>query len=335
MSSETKPALSVVLPFFNAEKTLKAATKSILDQTFRDFELLLINNNSTDESLQIAQTLSKADRRIHILNESKAGVANAMNCGLKNARAPFIARMDADDVAYPKKLEKQYNYLKANPTIDFIGSEVEYVPYISENKGFRRFVDWANSFHTSEEIALKQFIEIPVINPTIFFRRELFEKYGGCRDGNFPEDYEMQLRYLSKGIKMAKLTEKQLEWHDYSTRLTRTDKRYSTEAFFQTKAFYFKKWSEQHNRFHPNIWVWGAGRKTRQRSANLVKHGLNIAGYIDIKKTKPDAIFYKDLPQPGKFFIVSMVSNTGAGEKIKEFLLHQNYREGKDFILMG
>ncbi|WP_163325841.1 glycosyltransferase family 2 protein [Draconibacterium mangrovi] len=335
MSSETKPELSVVLPFFNAEKTLKTAIKSILDQTFRDFELLLINNNSTDASLQIAKTLSQADRRIHILNESKTGVANAMNCGLKNARGRFIARMDADDVAHPEKLQKQYNYLENNPSIDFLGCEVEYVPHIAENKGFRRFVDWANSFHTPEEIELKQFIEIPVINPTIFFRRELFEKYGGCRDGNFPEDYEMQLRYLSHGARLAKLPEKLLEWHDYSTRLTRTDERYSTEAFFQTKAFYFKKWSEQHNPFHPNIWIWGAGRKTRQRSAFLQEHGLNIEGYIDIKKTKPDALFYQDLPQPGQLFIVSMVTNTGAGEKIGAFLQERNYVEGKDFLLMG
>ncbi|WP_320111093.1 glycosyltransferase family 2 protein [Draconibacterium orientale] len=324
MISETKPELSVVLPFFNAEKTLKAAIKSILDQTFRDFELLLINNNSTDASLQIAKTLSKADRRIHILNESKAGVANAMNCGLENARGRFISRMDADDVAHPEKLQKQYNYLENNPSIDFLGSEVEYVPHIAENEGFRRFVDWANSFHTPEEIALKQFIEIPVINPTIFFRRELFEKYGGCRDGNFPEDYEM-----------AKLPEKLLNWHDYSTRLTRTDDRYSTEAFFQTKAFYFKKWSEQHNPFHPNIRIWGAGRKTRQRSAFLEEYGLNIEGYIDIKKTKPDALFYKDLPHPGHLFIVSMVTNTGAGEKIRAFLQERNYVEGNDFLLMG
>ncbi|WP_052670476.1 glycosyltransferase family 2 protein [Draconibacterium sediminis] len=335
MSSETKPELSVVLPFFNAEKTLKAAIKSILDQTFWDFELLLINNKSTDASLQIAKTLSKADRRIHILNESKAGVANAMNCGLKNARGRFISRMDADDVAHPEKLQKQYNYLENNRSIDFLGCEVEYVPHIAENKGFRRFVDWANSFHTTDEIELKQFIEIPVINPTIFFRRELFDKYGGCRDGNFPEDYEMQLRYLSHGAKLAKLPEKLLEWHDYSTRLTRTDERYSTEAFFQTKAFYFKQWSEQHNPLHPNIWIWGAGRKTRQRSAFLQEHGLNIEGYIDIKKTKPDAIFYQDLPQHGRLFIVSMVTNTGAGEKIRAFLQERNYVEGNDFILMG
>nr|WP_320023709.1 glycosyltransferase family 2 protein [uncultured Draconibacterium sp.] len=329
------PEISVILPYFNAELTLQRAINSILEQSFTKLELLLINNNSTDKSAEIASQAAQNDSRIVLLNEKTPGVANAMNCGLKNARGQFISRMDADDVAHPEKLQKQYNYLENNPIIDFLGSEVEYVPHIAENKGFRRFVDWANSFHTPEEVALKQFIEIPVVNPTIFFRRQLFEKYGGCHDGNFPEDYEMQLRYLSHGAKMAKLPEKLLEWHDYSTRLTRTDERYSSEAFFQTKAFYFKQWSEQHNPFHPNIWIWGAGRKTRQRSTFLQEHGLNIEGYIDIKKTKPEAIFYQDLPRPGQLFIVSMVTNTGAGKKIREFLIQRNYAEGKDFILMG
>ncbi|WP_321370190.1 glycosyltransferase family 2 protein [uncultured Draconibacterium sp.] len=329
------PEISVILPFYNAELTLQRAIDSILKQSFTNFELLLVNNNSTDKSAAIAGQAGQNDSRIVLLDEKIPGVANAMNCGLKNARGRFISRMDADDLAHPEKLQMQYEYLENNPSIDFVGSEVEYVPHIAENKGFRRFVNWANSFHTPEEIALKQFIEIPVINPTIFFRRELYEKYGGCRDGNFPEDYEMQLRYLCHGAKMAKLPEKLLEWHDYSTRLTRTDERYSTEAFFQTKAFYFKQWSEQHNPFHPNIWIWGAGRKTRQRSTFLEKQGLKIEGLIDIKKTKPDAVFYKDLPQSGQLFIVSMVTNTGARQKISAFLKERNYCAGKDFILMG
>lgn len=335
MSSEVHPTISVILPFHNAENTLKKAVKSILNQTFQDFEMLLINNNSTDVSLKIALSLGKTDDRIRILNETKTGVANAMNCGLRNSRGSYIARMDADDIAHSERLKKQYNYLKENPSVDFVGSEVQYIPHISENKGFRRFVDWANSFHTPAEIALNQFIEIPVVNPTIFFRRELYEKYGGCRSGNFPEDYEMQLRYLSHGIRMAKLPEKLLEWHDYPNRLTRTDERYSTDAFFQTKAVYFVKWSEKHNPFHPNIRIWGAGRKTRQRSVFLQQQGLNIEGLIDIKKTKTDVLYYKELSAPGQLFIVSMVTNIGARQKIREFLQQINYSEGKDFIFLG
>lgn len=332
------PEISVILPFFNAEKTLESAIKSILNQSFQDFELLLIDNNSTDSSFSIAEKLAETDSRIFLLKEEKQGVANAMNCGLQNVSGKFLARMDADDISMPRRLEKQLQFINNNPEIGFIGSDVKYIPHNENTAGFKRFVDWANSFHSSKEIELNRFVEIPIVNPTIFFRRELFEKYGGCFDGDFPEDYEMQLRYLEAGVKTAKLNEPLLEWHDYSTRLTRTDERYSTEAFLKTKAKYFKSWSERNNSFHPNIWVWGAGRKTRQRAKLLESEGVIIDGFIDIvknKTTKKKTIHFAEIPKPGKIFIVSMVTKLGAREQIKEFLLKGKYVEGEDFILMG
>ncbi len=330
-----QPKISVILPFFNAEKTLPSAIKSILDQTFTDFEFLLIDNNSTDNSLQIANKLAEKDVRIRVLSENKTGVANAMNCGLKNASGELIARMDADDIAYPDRLSKQYKFLVEHSEIGLLGTEVKYISHQKNTAGFKRFVKWVNSFHNSEAIELRRFIEIPIVNPTIMFRRVLFEKYGGCLDGDFPEDYEMQLRYLSVGVKMAKLPDELLEWHDYPTRLTRNDQRYSTDAFFKIKAKYFRIWSEQNNSFHPHIWIWGAGRKSRQRTAFLEKEGFQIDGRIDIVESKSDVVFYEELPAPGKMFVVSMVTNTGAGEKIQQFLLSKNYEEGKNFILMG
>ncbi len=335
---EIHPEISVILPFFNAEKTLTPAIKSILNQSFNNFELLLVDNNSTDKSFSIAENLAEKDLRIRLLEEEKQGVANAMNCGLQNAKGKYIARMDADDFSMPDRFEKQIQFLNNNPEIGFVGTKVKYVPHNENTAGFERFVEWSNSFHSPKQIDLNRFVEIPVINPTIFFRREIFEKLGGCFDGDFPEDYEMQLRYLDAGVKMAKLNEPLLEWHDYSTRLTRTDNRYSTEAFFKTKAKYFKSWSEKNNKFHPNIWVWGAGRKTRQRAKLLETEGIIIDGFIDIVKGKisqKTITYYKDIPQSGKIFIVSLVTNYGARKQIKEFLLSRNYIEGVDFILMG
>ncbi len=331
----TAPQISVILPFYNAKATLKAAAQSILNQSFCDFELLLIDNNSTDNSKQVAQELAAADSRVCLLNETQQGVAHAMNRGLINARGKFIARMDADDISYRNRLEHQLQFLKANSEIGCVGSEVEYITHSKNTDGFKRFIQWVNSFHTPSEIEKNRFVEIPIVNPTIFFRRELYEQYGGCLHGNFPEDYEMQLRYLDAGVKMAKIAKPLLEWHDYSSRLTRTDERYSSNAFFKTKAKYFKSWSEQNNPFHPDIWIWGAGRKTRQRSAFLEKQGLQIKGRIDIVKTKTGTTFYRNIPTPGEIFVVSMVSNTGAGKQIREFLESRMYREEKDFILMG
>lgn len=335
MGIKISPKISVILPFYNAEQTLARAVKSILNQSFEEFELLLVDNNSTDSSRQIAEKACSDDTRIQLLEENKIGVAHAMNTGLAYAKGSFLARMDADDEAQPGRLAHQLAFLDRNPGIDAVGSEVRYVQQNPNTEGFERFVDWANSFHTPEEINLNRFVEIPIVNPTLFFRRELYDNLGGCLDGDFPEDYEMQLRYLQSGAQMARLDKVLLDWYDYSTRLTRTDRRYSSEAFFRIKAKYFLKWSEENNPHHPRIWIWGAGRKTRQRSEWLKKEGLQVMGRIDVVQTKPDAIYYEDVPDPGSMFIVSMVTNPGAGLQIREFLKTRMYLEGKDFILMG
>jgi len=335
---ETMPEVSVILPFFNTKNTLAAAVESVLNQTFASFEMLLVNNNSTDNSLSIARSLAEKDIRIRLLHETKQGVDYAMNYGLENSRGRFIARMDADDISYPDRLEKQVRFLNENPETGLVGSYVKYVPHSSGTGGFKRFVNWVNTFHTSEEIERNRFVEIPVVNPTILFRRELYERLGGCRQGNFPEDYEMQLRFLDAGVKMAKLPLQLLEWHDYSTRLTRTDERYSTEAFFRVKAEYFRKWSEQNNPFHPEIWVWGAGRKTRQRARLLENEGLKIQGYIDIvkgKTTKKTTLHYSEIPDSGEIFVVPMVAKRGARDLIRKNLLNRNYEEGVDFIFLA
>jgi glycosyltransferase involved in cell wall biosynthesis len=332
------PEVSVIFPYFNAENTLADAVESMLNQTSPSFEILLVDNNSTDNSLAIAQSFAEKDLRIRLLHEPKQGVDHAMNCGLEYSCGRFIARMDADDISFPERLEKQVRFLNENPETGLVGSFVKYVSHSHGTGGFKRFVKWVNSFHTTEDIELYRFVEIPVVNPTILFRRELFEKLGGCRQGDFPEDYEMQLRFLDAGVKMAKLPEPLLEWHDYSTRLTRTNDRYTTEAFFRVKAEYFKKWSQQNNTFHPEIWVWGAGRKTRKRSRLLENEGLRIQGFIDIvkgKTTKKTTLHFSEIPSPGKMFIVPMVAKYGARELIRKNLRERNYKEGKDFIFLA
>jgi glycosyltransferase involved in cell wall biosynthesis len=117
------PSVSVILPFRNAEKTLSLAIKSILHQTIGNLELILIDDFSTDNSLAIAKSFF--DPRIKLIcNPSNLGLPNSLNIGLNAASSDFIARMDADDISYPKRLEIQINYLKKHPEIDIVGSAI-------------------------------------------------------------------------------------------------------------------------------------------------------------------------------------------------------------------
>lgn len=334
---QKKPKVSVVLPFRNAEETLKEAVKSILDQSFSDFELLLVDNASTDGSVKIAEGFAHQDARIRLLTEPNVGLVYGLNAGLKHAQGEYIARMDADDIAYPKRLELQHKFLVQNPSVDVVATQVAFESG-NESKGIQAYIQWSNQLISHEEIQLNRFVDAPLIHPTVMFRQDLISEYGNYRYGDFPEDFELWLRWLEKGVHFYKLPQSLLYWRDHPHRLTRVDPRYRTEAFYQVKSEYLSRWLRQHNPFHPEVVVWGAGRKSRQRVKLLEKTGIYIKAYIDVvanrTRTKP-CIHYQDIEAPGKYFILSYLSNRGQRSKIKTHLLQKSYREGIDFLLVG
>ncbi len=329
------PEISVILPFFNAETTLKRSINSILKQGFIDFELILINNNSTDNSFEIAKELTQCDNRIRLLTEEKQGVVFATQTGFDNSNAYFIARADADDVWHPDKLMFQYNFLKKNPNIDVVSCRVNFIGD-KKNDGMLTYVSDTNQFLTHDEIALNRFSELQVINPTIMFRKEVGLRYGLYEDGDFPEDYELFLRWIEKGVKYHKLSEYLLDWYDSDTRLTRTDKRYSFEAFYKVKSPFLVRYLEENNPFFHDVVVWGAGKRTKRRTKDIKKLGINIQYFIDVDDKKingKEVISYKNIPNRGQIFIVSFVNNKGMRKEIKSFLQSRNYVEAKDFIM--
>lgn len=329
------PEISVILPFYNAESTLERSINSILNQNFDDFELILVNNNSTDRSIQFAEEYAKRDTRVKLLNEARQGVVFASQKGFENTNAEFIARADADDVWHKDKLLLQYKFLKEKPEIDVVSCCVNFSGD-KKNDGMSAYVNETNKLLTHDEITINRFSELQVINPTIMFRKIIALKHGLYKEGDFPEDYEMFLRWIEKGVKFYKLSETLLDWYDSETRLTRTDKRYSFEAFYKIKSSYLYNYLKENNSFFPEVVIWGAGKRTKRRTNGIKKMGINILFFIDVDEMKingKDVISSHNIPDRGQIFIVSFVNNKGARIKIKDFLLSRNYIEGKDFII--
>ncbi|HKK68537.1 MAG TPA: hypothetical protein VJ946_10000, partial [Bacteroidales bacterium] len=198
------------------------------------------------------------------------------------------------------------------------------------------YVEWVNNLDRPEIISLNRFIEMPVINPTVMFRRELLQQHGGYIHGDFPEDYEMWLRWMGMGVKFAKVPEMLFRWFDSDKRLTRTDERYSTSAFYRVKTAHLAAWLLEND--HPYLWVWGAGRKTRKRVKYLMEKGIFIEGYIDVKPRFLDdacCIYYEEFNWEAPAFILSYVGNHGARDKIRNYLLSKGKVEGVDFLMMA
>jgi len=323
------PLVSVIIPFYQSPN-LPTAIQSILVQTFQDFELILVDNNSPTEVHKKAVVFLE-DSRVKIIREPRQGVVLAMNKGIQLARGRYIARMDADDYSYPDRLEKQVEALGSDAALGVVSGPVKYEGP-KQNEGFRIYVDWLNTILSNEEIRTNQFVEFPLANPTLMFKKHVFETYGLFKEGDFPEDYEFFLRLQKAGVKMTKVDSTVLKWRDSENRLTRTDTRYSIEAFFKIKAKYLANWLQKNNPHYPDILVWGAGRLSRRRSEYLVEYGIKITGYIDIK-IKNETIYYEDIPDASSAFIVSYVANRGARDQIRSYLVERGYQEEKQFIL--
>jgi len=141
---------------------LKDPSKAFLSQSFTDFECILINNNSTDNSKNIAIKFVDSDNRFKLIHEKKQGVMFASNAGWEASKGEYIARMDADDWSHPERLKMQYEFLEINPEYGVVASLAKHVGHSEFTVGMERFVEWSNSITSYKEILNNRFIELPI-----------------------------------------------------------------------------------------------------------------------------------------------------------------------------
>lgn len=333
--NRTDPRISVLLPFHDAASTLEAAVRSIVQQSYQDWELLLIDNASVDDSPTIAHRWTSCESRVRVLSEPELGIANALNIGLRHAHTPLIARMDADDIAQPARLERQLAFMDAHPEIGVLGTRTRFESSVPKSSGMRWFVDWQNGIITPHEHYVKRFVDAPLAHPSVLFRRGLVDAYGAYSTDPLPEDHELWLRWMDAGVPFAKLPEQLLTWNDHPSRLSRTHPNYSIDAFFATKARWMARWMMRTLDGRPVI-VAGTSALCQARARLLEEQGVRISAFTDVRRREVTGygfIAHDELPDPGKAFIVSFISQRGTGDRIAAYLASRALVEGTDFIL--
>lgn len=177
------PAISVLMPVYNGEKFLRGAIDSILAQTFVNFEFLIVDDGSTDTTPSILKEYAQKDSRIRVLtNETNCKIAFSLNRGLLAARAPLIARMDADDWSYPERLEKQELFMRNHPAVSVLGCSVA----LAGKQGFYK------TYASNEEIRAFMLFGNPMFHPTVMMRKDIVLAAGGYSTENIPaEDYAL------------------------------------------------------------------------------------------------------------------------------------------------
>jgi glycosyltransferase involved in cell wall biosynthesis len=244
MVQNVKPRVTVLMPVYNAAAYLKEAVESILNQTYEDFEFLIINDGSTDNSQSILETFN--DKRIRILkNEYNIGLVQTLNKGLQLAQGEYLARMDADDISHPTRLEKQVNFLEQNPTVTLIATLLVLI----DEKGFE-------TGYWPEDITYKSINQIkgalPVINcighPTVMMKTDPVKNIGYNSSYLKSEDWGLWLNLLSKGYELAKLDEVLLKYRIHGNSTTVLENQKGVEKkIIRFKLLYLKDTLLQRN----------------------------------------------------------------------------------------
>lgn len=213
------PKISVVMPVYNAEPYLKDAIESILNQTFTDFEFIVVDDASTDNSYKIIEEYSKKDKRIIVFrNEKNLGIAETRTKGTKYAKGKYIAVFDADDISILTRLEKQYNYLEKHTDCGVVGGFIESF-YSDTGKilGVRKY------YEDDANLRRRLFLYCPVSQGVCMIRREVFETLG-YYNPKYPvaEDLDLWFRIGTK-YKFANIQEILLKYriHKNSTTISK------------------------------------------------------------------------------------------------------------------
>jgi glycosyltransferase involved in cell wall biosynthesis len=326
-----------LLPCRNAESTLDEAIESVLGQTLKNLEVVAVDDGSTDDTALLLVEQARHDGRTRVVLTPQQGIVSALNTAARHARGSLFARMDADDIAEAARFERQAAFLAEWPDLAACGTRVRYFPRELVRDGARRYEQWINDVLTPDEIERDLFVECPIPHPTLVVRRETFEELGGYRDADWPEDYDFVLRMWQAGHRFAKLPEVLLHWRERPDRLSRTDPRYTEEAFRRCKVHFL----ESRIAGRPVV-ICGAGPVGKAFALVLLEAGHRIVAFVDLDPRKIGQNIHGARVIPpsdialytGAYFLAAVGSEKARWE-IRKYLVGAGFQELDDFCAVA
>ena len=254
------------MPVKNAGAFLIECLNSILSQTYKDWELIAVDDHSTDYSYKTLLAYAKTDSRIKTIKNAEQGIITALRKAYTQAKGQFITRMDSDDIMASDKLELLLTQLQSKGEGHLA---VGLVTYFSQNElgeGYRAYAEWLNLLSNTESNFSDIYKECTIPSPCWMISRNDFDRSGGFTLDVYPEDYDLAFRYRKAGLKITSVKKVIHHWRDYETRTSRTDKNYSDNRFSELKVMHFL---DQDYDATLSLVLWGAGNKGKKIASLL------------------------------------------------------------------
>ncbi len=326
------------MPVRNEECYLQAALDSLYRQTHANWELIAVDDGSSDRTATILAEAARKDSRVQVIRREGGGLVAALNAGFEACRAPFLARMDGDDISHPKRLEQQVAYLEAFPDTGLVACNFRHFRRARIKQGMIDYESWQNSLTDHSLIMRDLFVESPFVHPGIMMRRTILEVLGGYQDNSWPEDYDLWLRMATAGVQFARLPKPLLFWRDHPERATRTLDEYAAHAFRACKCHHLLHGFLQNT---SDVVIAGAGLEARAWQRLLADVEVTVSTWLDVDPRKIGRILHNapvispdELDLNGRKMIVA-IGVRGAREQFRTVAERRGWQEGMDFVCVA
>lgn len=329
------PLVSVLMPAFNAATTIEAALRSVQRQTLPDWECLVVDDGSTDATAALSAALAERDPRIRVLRRPHRGIVASLQAGLVECRGRWVARMDADDLMHRERLSAQTEALAADPSLVGVGCHVRMFPRQGVTPGMAAYEAWLNSIVAADDVAREAFVECPIAHPTLMLRRGVLAAFG-YRDCGWPEDYDLVLRLLAAGLRLANVPRRLFSWRDHPERLSRRGAHCSIDSFTRCKAAYL---ATGFLAAESTYVLWGFGGTGKALRRALAQHDRRPSHIIELHPRRlgeriqgAPVVPPERLREIAPARIVVSVAGAVPRAEIREYLTEMGFRERSDYL---
>ncbi|MGS2726082.1 glycosyltransferase [Psychroserpens sp. BH13MA-6] len=331
----TKDLISIVIPFKDTAVYIAECLDSIVNQSYEHWELLIVDDHSSDNSFDIVTSYALKDQRIKLFKNQGYGIINALQLAFSKSKGDYITRMDSDDLMHPDRLHEMYRDLQFHGKQHIALGLVKYFNAEGIGDGYAKYEAWLNALTLTGKNYSEIYKECVIPSPCWMMHRSDFVLCKGFQPNRYPEDYDLAFRFYKYGMTCIPANKVLHYWRDHSTRASRTHEHYAENYFLELKVDYFLELNDDPQR--PLV-VWGAGKKGKKVVQLLKEKNRKVFWVCDNVK-KIGKHIYDELLHDYNYLAsleapqcIVTVANPQSQQEIKSYLESQDMNAMVDYF---
>jgi len=324
------PQISILMPVYNAQEFICETIESVLSQTISDWELIIVNDFSKDKSAELISAYSLNQKRIKLVDNTTKGIIPALSHAFNLSNGEYITRMDADDLMPPDKLKWLYETAKTSSKTVATGL-VRYFADKPISEGYLRYEKWLNETAVQNKFGENIYRECVVASPNWMVHRSCFEKIIFPENLEYPEDYDLVLKWYAAGYEIKAINEVTHLWREHPSRTSRLSEVYQQKSFFELKTNHFINNELQKGE---KVQLIGYNQKGKLVHSIFARNNIPIDIYEFNSETGNP--IYKDvsfIQSAGKTILTNWPTENKIQQDITQFLIERGFEFGKNIWL--